>query len=163
MSAASLYLPEFFPQEMVGVAPDTVVTQDTVVIPRREGSSVDARVDRIASDSIVQDLINRKVYLYGDAVVKYGDITLKAEIIEVLQAVQAPYALATPVVESVENAMQTESLAETDRLANEIAMARDNFIASVEPFRFVTKVWPSAANFFLIKVKSADALLAYVV
>ena len=87
-----MYLPEFFPQEMVGVAPDTVVTQDTVVIPRREGSSVDARVDRIASDSIVQDLINRKVYLYGDAVVKYGDITLKAEIIEVDFSTNTVYA-----------------------------------------------------------------------
>ena len=90
-----------------------------------------------------------------------GSVLAATEIIEVLQAVQAPYALATPVVESVENAMQTESLAETDRLANEIAMARDDFIASVEPFQFVTKVWPSAANFFLIQVKSADALLAH--
>lgn len=82
LSAASLYLPDFFYQEQVPL-PDTVITQDTAVVPRSTRASVDAKVDRIASDSIVQDLINRKVYLYGDAVIKYQDITLKAEIIEV--------------------------------------------------------------------------------
>ena len=90
-----------------------------------------------------------------------GSVLAATEIIEVLEAVQAPYALATPVVESVENSMQSESLAETDRLAKEIAIARDKLMASLEKFRFVSKVWPSAANFFLLQVKSADALLAH--
>lgn len=90
-----------------------------------------------------------------------GSVLAAAEIIEVLEAVQAPYALATPVVESVENSMQTESLAETDRLVSEIAIARTKLMASVEKFSFVIKVWPSAANFFLIQVESADSLLAH--
>lgn len=90
-----------------------------------------------------------------------GSVLAAVEIIAVLEAVQAPYALATPVVESVENSMQAESLAEADRLANKIAIARENLMASVERFRFLTKVWPSAANFFLIQVESADALLAH--
>lgn len=82
LSAASLYSPGFFLQELTSI-PDTVIASDTTVVPRTRRSSVDAQVDRVASDSIVQDLINRKVYLYGDAVIKYQDITLKAEIIEV--------------------------------------------------------------------------------
>jgi histidinol-phosphate aminotransferase len=90
-----------------------------------------------------------------------GSVLATTEIIEVLEAVQAPYALATPVVESVENSMQSESLAETDRLAKEIAIAREKLMARLEKFRFVTKIWPSAANFFLLQVKSADALLAH--
>jgi histidinol-phosphate aminotransferase len=90
-----------------------------------------------------------------------GSVLAAAEIIEVLEAVQAPYALATPVVESVENSMQAESLAETDRLASDIAKARDNLMASVEQSQFVLKVWPSAANFFLIQLESADALLRH--
>jgi len=40
-------------------------------------------VERIARDSIVQDIKNRKVYMYGDAVINYEDITLKAAYIEV--------------------------------------------------------------------------------
>jgi histidinol-phosphate aminotransferase len=90
-----------------------------------------------------------------------GSVLAATEIIAVLEAVQAPYALATPVVESVENSMQTDSLAEADRLAKAIAFARQNLMASVEQFQFVSKVWPSAANFFLIEVESADALLAH--
>jgi histidinol-phosphate aminotransferase len=90
-----------------------------------------------------------------------GSVLATTEIIEVLEAVQAPYALATPVVESVENTMQSESLAVTDRLAKEIAIAREKLMASLEKFRFVSKVWPSAANFFLLQVESADALLAH--
>jgi len=38
---------------------------------------------RHAKDSIVQDLANRKVYLYGKAEVTYGDIDLKAAFIRV--------------------------------------------------------------------------------
>ncbi len=46
-------------------------------------TSLDAMVERTARDSIVQDIRNRKVYMYGDAIVIYGDITLKAAYIEV--------------------------------------------------------------------------------
>lgn len=49
--------------------------------PKKE--SIDAKVERTAMDSIIQDLPNRKVYLYGDAQIVYGDITLKAAYIEV--------------------------------------------------------------------------------
>jgi histidinol-phosphate aminotransferase len=90
-----------------------------------------------------------------------GSVLAAAEIVEVLQSVQAPYALATPVVESVENSMQANSLAEADRLASEIVIARDHMMASVGKFSFVTRIWPSVANFFLLQVESADALLAY--
>jgi histidinol-phosphate aminotransferase len=90
-----------------------------------------------------------------------GSVLAAAEVIDVLAAVQAPYALATPVVESVENSMQAETLAETDRLANEIAIARERLMTRVENYDFVGKVWPSDANFFLIQVDSGSALLAF--
>lgn len=49
----------------------------------KERNSIDAMVERIAKDSIVQDIKNRKVYMYGEAVINYEDITLKAAYIEV--------------------------------------------------------------------------------
>ncbi len=90
-----------------------------------------------------------------------GSVLAAADLITVLEAVQAPYALATPVVESVENSMQADSLAEADRLAGEIAVARDNMMTSIEKYPFVTRIWPSAANFFLLQVESANTLLAF--
>ena len=81
--ASSLHTNGFsLPQEVVQ-EPDTINVSDTTAIPRSERASIEAMIDRVASDSIVQDIINRKVYLYGDAVIKYEDITLKAAIIEV--------------------------------------------------------------------------------
>ncbi len=72
---------------------DTVPTGDTIADtleinkPDTTQSSkphtvLDAKVERSAKDSIIQDIINKKAYLYGDAVVTYGDITLKAAYIE---------------------------------------------------------------------------------
>ncbi len=49
----------------------------------KKRTTLDAMVERIARDSIVQDIKNRKVYMYGDAVINYEDITLKAAYIEV--------------------------------------------------------------------------------
>ncbi len=56
---------------------------DTLIREAVTRSSIDAKIDRFASDSIVQDLAARKVYLYGESIIKYESITLKAEIIEV--------------------------------------------------------------------------------
>ncbi len=64
---------------------DTVTTQaDTLGIPpkkKSDGLGIEAEVTYTASDSIVMRGSN-KVYLYGDAEVKYLDITLTAACIE---------------------------------------------------------------------------------
>lgn len=57
-------------------------TNDTIE-SHKQRATIDAMVERIARDSIVQDIKNRKVYMYGDAIINYEDITLKAEYIEV--------------------------------------------------------------------------------
>ncbi|MBZ0242273.1 MAG: hypothetical protein K8F24_03575, partial [Bacteroidales bacterium] len=51
--------------------------------PPAKKTSLDYKLERTAKDSIIQDLKNRKVYLFGDAVVIYGDIKLEAAYIEV--------------------------------------------------------------------------------
>ena len=60
---------------------DSVLIDTTVV--KKSQSKIDAKVERTALDSIVQDILNKKVYLYGDAEIKYEDIDLKAARIEV--------------------------------------------------------------------------------
>jgi len=58
-------------------------TKDTIVAEAKTRTVIDALIVRTASDSIVQDLANKKVYMFGDAEVTYGDIKLKAAFIEV--------------------------------------------------------------------------------
>jgi histidinol-phosphate aminotransferase len=76
-----------------------------------------------------------------------------------LNAVQSPYALATPVVECIEDAMQFEQLTLADKNVSDIIAERKRVMALIGNYEFVLKVWPSAANFFLIRVTDADLVM----
>ena len=76
-----------------------------------------------------------------------------------LDAVQAPYALATPVVEWVERALQQEVLDESASWVRQIIAERGRLVEALSRFRFVRRIWPSAANFLLVEVDDAEALL----
>jgi histidinol-phosphate aminotransferase len=76
-----------------------------------------------------------------------------------LSAVQAPYALATPVVECVEDALQGEQLALAERAVAQIIEERERLMRAIGEFEFVKKLWPSDANFFLIEVDDASRVM----
>jgi len=63
---------------------DSIARPDSIrkAAPAKK-TALDFKLERTATDSIIQDLKNRKVYLYGDAVVIYGEIKLEAAFIEV--------------------------------------------------------------------------------
>ncbi len=89
-----------------------------------------------------------------------GSVIGPASVIDMLNAVQAPYALATPVVECVENAMQTESLSEAEHWLEQVVSERERLTLALREFPFVRRIWPSAANFFLMQVDDASSLMA---
>ena len=89
-----------------------------------------------------------------------GSVIGPASVIDMLNAVQAPYALATPVVECVENAMQTESLSEAEHWLEQVVSERERLTLALRKFPFVRRIWPSAANFFLMQVDDASSLMA---
>lgn len=89
-----------------------------------------------------------------------GSVIGPASVIDMLDAVQAPYALATPVVECVENAMQAESHSEAEEWLAQIVSERQRLVLALREFPCVQQIWPSAANFFLIQVDDAAALMA---
>lgn len=69
---------------------NTSNTNDT--IQKEKSNKIDAEVKRTARDSIVENIIHRKIFLYGEAVVTYKDITLKAAYIEVDMSTNTVYA-----------------------------------------------------------------------
>lgn len=97
-----------------------------------------------------------KALAYAGA--RCGSVIAAKGVIEMLDAVQAPYAMATPVVESVENALLNEGLQDAERWVRDIIAARRQLMAAIERFSFVRRVWPSAANFFLVEVDDGAAL-----
>jgi histidinol-phosphate aminotransferase len=80
-------------------------------------------------------------------------------VIQMLGAVQAPYALATPVVECVEDALQEEQLALAAHSVAEIVRERERLMRAIKRFKFVRRIWPSDANFFLVEVDDAGKVM----
>jgi len=68
---------------IINIVDDTIIQLADSTVDSKQRTTLDAMVERNARDSIVQDIKNRKVYMYGDAVINYEEITLKAAYIEV--------------------------------------------------------------------------------
>ncbi|MDJ0748693.1 MAG: histidinol-phosphate transaminase [Woeseiaceae bacterium] len=97
----------------------------------------------------------------GFAGARCGAVAGPAAVIRMLSAVQAPYALATPVVECVEDALQDEQLELARTAVSEIVSERERLGAAFRDYPFVRKVWPSDANFLLIRVDDARLVMAH--
>jgi lipopolysaccharide assembly outer membrane protein LptD (OstA) len=69
---------------------------DSTVTTKKEHTTIEAKVERTARDSIVQDIAHKKVYMYGNAVITYEDITIKADYIEVDFKTNSLYATGLP-------------------------------------------------------------------
>lgn len=80
-------------------------------------------------------------------------------VIRLLSAVQAPYALATPVVECVEDALEDEQLLQAELVVAETISERQRLMQEINGFDFVRKIWPSDANFFLVEVDDANIVM----
>jgi len=88
-----------------------------------------------------------------------GAVMGPVEVIRILNAIQAPYAMSTPVVECVEDALQAEALDEARGRIAGIVEERERLMTTMSSFGFVDTVWPSAANFFLIRVTDSETVL----
>lgn len=97
----------------------------------------------------------------GFAGARCGAVIAAKEIIDVLNAVQAPYALATPVVECVEDALNEDQLRLAATAVKGVISERSRLMAAIDQLEFVSKVWRSDANFFLIRVDDAFAVLEH--
>ncbi len=51
--------------------------------PAREESDIETTIDYTAKDSIITNMFDEVVYLYGNAVVVYGDMKIEANVIEI--------------------------------------------------------------------------------
>lgn len=98
-----------------------------------------------------------KALAYAGA--RCGSVIARKDVIDMLDAVQAPYALATPVVECVEDALQAESLDEADRWVEDVVRERRRLVEAISDLPCVRRLWPSSANFFLVQVDDAGELM----
>lgn len=90
-----------------------------------------------------------------------GAVIGPPDVINMLDAIQAPYAFATPVVECVENALQDKWLVEAERRVQELINERERIRIALSHLPFVRRQWDSAANFILIKLDDASGLMSF--
>ncbi len=90
-----------------------------------------------------------------------GAVMGPVDVVRLLNAIQAPYAMSTPVVECVEDALQAAGLDEATRSIQSLVRERRRLMDAVRQFGFVEHVWPSAANFFLVRVTNSGAVMRY--
>jgi histidinol-phosphate aminotransferase len=95
----------------------------------------------------------------GFAGARCGAVAGPQDVIRMLAAVQAPYALATPVVECVEDALQADQLENASEVVAEIIAERERLFAAFRNFDFISRVWPSDANFLLVRVDDARRVM----
>lgn len=131
-----------------------VVLDEAYIEFSSRGSSIDLLKSH---DNLIVLRTLSKALAFAGA--RCGAVMGRAEVIDMLDAIQAPYAMSTPVVECVEKALQDDSLREAERRVAEIVAERDRLTRAIAEFTFVESTWPSDANFFLIKVSNPHAVL----
>jgi len=91
----------------------------------------------------------------GFAGARCGAVAGPADVVDILAAVQAPYALATPVVECVEDVLQDDQLRLAEEAVQQTISERKRLAATLAAYDFISKVWPSDANFLLVRAIDA--------
>lgn len=136
--------------------------QSAVVVDEAyvEFSSRSSTVDLLSEfDNLVVLRTLSKALAFAGA--RCGAVIGPPDVVNMLDAVQAPYAIATPVVECVEKALSGEWLEEATSRIQELLGERSRISEALAQMPFVERQWPSDANFILIEVRDAQGLMDY--
>ncbi len=98
---------------------------------------------------------------FGSAGLRCGTVLAQPPLIELLRRILPPYPLATPVLSLALRLFEEETLS---RQAAHLQALRDHkrqLLNNLEGRSFVRRVWPGEANFVLLRVENAPALVAY--
>ena len=98
---------------------------------------------------------------YGFAGVRCGCLLAHPEVIQILLKVLAPYPLAMPVVHALLEGLTEQGIAKARQSTASLVVQREALFAALQALPFVEHVWPSEANYLLLRVTDAKAVLAH--
>ncbi|HEX8266863.1 MAG TPA: histidinol-phosphate transaminase [Pyrinomonadaceae bacterium] len=98
---------------------------------------------------------------WGLAGLRVGMAFANAEINTLLNKVKPPYNVSQIAQETLLAAL--EKKAEVEKVVAEIVQQREILAAELQKFSFVTRIYPSDANFLLIKTSGANRIYKYLV
>lgn len=98
---------------------------------------------------------------FGMAGARCGVVLAHPQLIKLLEKVISPYPIATPIVDIILQELKPEHLVTIRNQIQKLKTERENLIQFLNQQPYVEKVWPSEANFVLLKVKDAQRLMTY--
>lgn len=98
---------------------------------------------------------------YGMAGARCGAVLAHPQLIQLIDKVISPYPLAAPVVEVISHELEDEKIAKVHKQIEQIKHNRETFSHFLHGLSYVEKVWPSDANFILLRVNNAKKLIAF--
>lgn len=88
-----------------------------------------------------------------------GAVLGRQPVVDMLDAIQAPYAMSTPVVERVEDALSQQWLGEAAARVAGIVAERERVGEALARLPVVRRIWPSDANFLLVRFVDVAAVM----
>ena len=131
------------------------VVVDEAYIEFSEAESVIELLDRFDNLIVLRTL--SKALAFAGA--RCGAVIADAGLVGVLDAIQAPYALSTPVVECVEDALTGDNIQRAEDQVSLLVGERERVRSELQAMESVTRIWPSDANFLLVEFADVDGVL----
>jgi len=96
---------------------------------------------------------------WGLAALRLGMAFASEDIIAVYNKIKPPYNISQAAQELVLEAL--ENVTQVNQFIKELVQSREELASSLVQLAVVEKVYPSDANFFLVKVKDAKGIYEY--
>jgi histidinol-phosphate aminotransferase len=96
---------------------------------------------------------------YGLAGVRCGAVLAHRNIISLLETIIAPYPISCLVEDIVVEELSGQNMSNIQSQINEIISQRESMLGFLKKLPFVRYVWPSQANFILIKIDDAKNVI----
>ena len=98
---------------------------------------------------------------WAAAGLRCGAVIAAPEIIELLRRIMAPYPLAVPVIDQLQQLMEPQITRQQPAMLEQILINKQRLVSFLESLKTIRNLWPGVANFVLIRLDNADDLLAH--
>ena len=132
----------------------SLVVVDEAYVEFSRSNSVAELLDEY-ENLVVLRTLSKALALAG---ARCGCVVARQEIIDLLDRILAPYALSTPVIGCVMNALLPNRLAFAAKNIKATVAARDELAEQLRKLPVVERIWPSDANFLLVRFHDVDVV-----
>ncbi|OYQ75711.1 histidinol-phosphate transaminase [Wohlfahrtiimonas sp. G9077] len=144
-------------ETILRAADNAIVVVDEAYIEFANQPSFASRLAEFPNLAIIRTLSKA----FGLAGIRCGFTVANPNVIRTLKKVIAPYPMPSPVVAIAEAALTESAIAQMHTNVARIQATKETFVQALQTLDCVTTVYPSDANFVLIKVTKADAIIAH--